>query len=112
MAQRVTLLGEVINTTNTPLHMAQLDNVIRRSHKLNRYTFTYGPACNFIRRSHKHKQIHILHMAQRVTLLGEVINTTDITFTYGPAGNFNRRNETQQIHLYIWPSGYLCYEKS
>ena len=23
MAQRVTLLGEVINTTNTPLHMAQ-----------------------------------------------------------------------------------------
>ena len=23
MAQRVTLVGEVINTTNTPLHMAQ-----------------------------------------------------------------------------------------
>ena len=26
MAQRVTLLGEVINTTNTPLDMAQRDN--------------------------------------------------------------------------------------
>ena len=46
MAQPVTLLEEVINTTKTPLHMAQ-----------------------------------------RVTLLGEVI--------------------TQQIHIYIWPSGKL-----
>ena len=48
MAQRVTLLGEVINTTNT--------------------TFRYGPADNFFMRSHNTRNTP-LHMAQRVTLL-------------------------------------------
>ena len=56
MAQRVTLLGVVINTTNTPLHMAQRVTLLRRSHKYNKYTFTYDPAGNFIWRSHKHKK--------------------------------------------------------
>ena len=70
MAQRVTLLGEVINTTNTPLHMAQpvtlLGEVI---------STTDTP----------------LHMVQRVTLLGE-IKHNKYTFTYGPAGTFVTRS--------------------
>ena len=51
MGQQITLLGEVINTTDTPLHIA-----LRRRHKHNKYTFTYGPAGNFIMRSHKYNK--------------------------------------------------------
>ena len=50
----VTLFGEVINTRN--------------------YTFTYGPAGNFIRRSHKHKIYTFTYgSAQRVILLGNFV---------------------------------------
>ena len=50
--QRVTLYGEVIITTDTPLHMAQPVTLL-------------GEVMNTTKTP--------LHMAQRVTLLGEVI---------------------------------------
>ena len=61
MAQRITLLGEVIYTTDTPLHMAQPVTLLGEVISTTIYTFTYGPAGNFIRRSHP----------QRITFLGE-----------------------------------------
>ena len=48
MIQRVTLFGEVINTTNTPLHIAQRATLLGEGINTTIYTFTYGPAGNFI----------------------------------------------------------------
>ena len=71
-----------------------------RSHKHNKYTLTYCPAGNFIRRSHNTTNTP-LHIAQRVTLLGEVINTTNTTLDMAQRVTLYGEVINTKIHLYL-----------